>query len=130
MNILNNNNQCPHKALGALDYIIDVHVDDPETKKRLRDQYNILRDYFYPVPTIQTMYPFLLEEMTCSHCGKKVTDINEAFFTNDSGMCLGCDHVMGEIDADKRSEYNDYISSCADANDMSVDDYEAEMGLR
>jgi hypothetical protein len=42
--------------------------------------------------------------VVCRICGRKLTDLIDIEFYNDCGMCLGCDHVKSDVEADRRAE--------------------------
>jgi hypothetical protein len=78
---------------------------------------------------LTTTYPFLAVNYYCPKCNTLISDIEEAFFTQENNMCLGCEHIQGEIQANMRAEMHSYIEECAEANGMSVGDYIGEMNL-
>jgi hypothetical protein len=91
--------------------------------KRAIDRYNQLDNLVAKVFPSTKLNTFLYNRHECPKCKKVVTDLTEYNFLKEADMCLGCDHIQGEVDSMMVLEAQDQLGAMAEANGMSVEDY-------
>jgi len=72
---------------------------------------------------IDSMFP------KCPKCKHTLYTEDDRLCLEVEGMCVGCSQIQGEIDSMMVLEAQDQISSMAEANGVSVEEYMDEMGL-
>ena len=78
------------------------------------DRQTVLIDKLFPV---------------CPKCNKTLYTLDDIECLEVEGVCVGCSQIQGEIDSMMVLEAQDQISSMAEANGVSVEEYMDEMGL-
>lgn len=48
----------------------------------------------------------LINEHRCPKCRRAITDLMDVEFLQDTGMCIGCDHVMSDVIEIARDAWN------------------------
>lgn len=74
-------------SIGALEYLVNTHVKNSKAKERMLEA----------VKKISVANSIV----HCPICNKKVTDFDEKMFTEETGRCLGCDHVEADVMAER-----------------------------